>query len=191
MRAPCAVDAVTARARTSSHLKWLLNEWAALTGAMQSLHAREARAGEELRTVRRERQFCEERLAALERVVGLLTQGAVLCAPATVNATQGAYGERGALRRFLLDSLEASAPEPLNTFALTRLVIGHFGLPVATSRERKAFADNKLRPALRRLRAQGLVEPVERRPVAGAGRAGWWRRTAPQGTLEALMAGGG
>jgi hypothetical protein len=188
MCAPCAVDAVTARARTSSHLKWLINERAALAGALQSLHAREARAHEELRTVRRERQFCEERLAALERVLGLLTQGAALCAPVTVNATQGTYGERGALRRFLLDSLEASAPEPLDTFALTKLVIGHFGLPVTTGRARKAFADNKLRPALRRLRAQGLIEPVERRSVAGAGRVGWWRRTPPQATLGALVA---
>lgn len=177
---------MSVRTRTSSHLKWLINERAALAGAVQSLNAREARADQELRTVRRERKLCEDRLAALERVVGLLTEGAVLCAPVTVNATQGTYGERGSLRRFLLDSLEASAPEPLDTLTLTSLVVHHFGLPVGTNRERKAFADNKLRPALRRLRAQGLIEPVEQRRKTRW--VGWWRRTSPRTTLDVLMA---
>ncbi len=180
---------MTARTRTSPHLKWLLNERAALAGALQSLYAREARAHEGLRTVLRERKLCEERLAALERVISLQTEGAILCPLATVNATQGTYGERGALRRFLLDSLEASAPEPLDTLTLTSLVVHHFGLPVGTNRERRAFADNKLRPALRRLRAQGLIEPVEKRPAPRC--VGWWRRTPPRATLGALMSGGG
>ena len=56
----------------------------------------------------------------------------------------------------------------------------------ATARERERFIANSVRPALRRLQAKGLVEPLgTMRPGAGAR---WWRMKSTGLTLQELAA---
>jgi len=174
--------------RTPAHLKWLLNERAAVAGALRGLAVREAELQALLGAVAREREARERELAALTRAVAYFERE---CARrplgvAPVRAHQGRYGERGGLGEFLLGALRASAPQALDTVVLTERIVERFGVAFATARERERFIANSVRPALRRLQAKGLVEPLGRvRPDAGAG---WWRMTSTELTLQELAA---
>ncbi len=172
------------RTRTPAHLKWLLNERAAVAGALRGLAVREAELQALLGAVAREREMRERELAALTRAVAYFEHE---CAPrqlgvAPVRAHQGRYGERGGLGEFLLEALRASAPQALDTVVLTERIVERFGVAFATARERERFIANSVRPALRRLQAKGLVEPLGR---VRAG-AGWWQVSRRPMTLRAL-----
>jgi hypothetical protein len=109
-----------------------------------------------------------------------------LTSVAPVRARQGRYGERGGLGEFLLGLLQASAPQALDTVTLTERVVERFGVAFAMARERERFIANSVRPALRRLQAKGLVEPLGTTgPRAGAR---WWRMKAGELTLQELAA---
>jgi hypothetical protein len=100
-----------------------------------------------------------------------------------VNAWKGRYGERGALRRFLLETLTLHAPRALDTLMLFELAVGRFGLRLETGAERKRYCDNTLRPALRKLQQEGLVEAMTTRRTGRS--IGEWRKT-PETTLRGL-----
>ncbi len=174
---------MTARTRVSPHLKWLLNERAALRGEVDALFAREARTRAELAAIAEERRIRESRLAAIERVLaGALGSQA---GPTVVNAWTGRYGERGALQTFLLQTLTEHAPHALDTLMLFGLVVNRFELRLETAAERKRYCDNTLRPALRKLQSVGLVEAL---PTRRTGRSvGQWRRTPEARSLAALL----
>lgn len=163
---------MTARTRISPHLKWLLNERAALRGEVETLVTREAHIRAELAAVLEKRRSREGRLAAVERVL-VGADSNVVC-PEVVNAWKGRYGERGALQAFLLQTLTEHAPHALDTLMLLELVVNRFGLELVTGAERKRFCDNTLRPALRQLQAQGLVESMRTRRTGRS--IGEWRR---------------
>lgn len=176
------------RTRTPTHLKWLLNERAAVAGALRGLAAREAELQGLLDTVARERERRERELLALTRAVAYFERER---APrplgvTPVRAHQGRYGERGGLGELLLGALRASAPQALDTVVLTERIVERFGVVFATARGRERFIANSVRPALRRLQAKGLVEPLGR-VRAGAG-AGWWRMASAELTLQELAA---
>jgi len=175
------------RTRTPAHLKWLLNERAAVAGALRGLAVREAELQALLGAVAREREMRERELAALTRAVAYFERER---APrplgvAPVRAHQGRYGERGGLGEFLLGALRASAPQALDTVVLTERIVERFGVAFATARERERFIANSVRPALRRLQAKGLVETLGRvRPDGGAGQ---WRTVRRPMTLRMLV----
>ncbi len=176
------------RTRTPAHLKWLLNERAAVAGALRSLAVREAELQGLLGAIAREREIRERELAALTHAVAYFERERAARPPgvAPVRAHQGRYGERGGLGEFLLGLLRASAPQALDTVALTERIVERFGVAFAMARERERFIANSVRPALRRLQAKGLVEPLGTTgPRAGAR---WWRMKAGELTLQELAA---
>jgi len=177
------------RTRTPAHLKWLLNERAAVAGALRSLAVREAELLGILGAVAREREARERELAALTHAVAYFERerSARSLVTAPVRAHQGRYGERGGLGEFLLGLLQTSAPQALDTVTLTERIVERFGVAFATARERERFIANSVRPALRRLHAKGLVEPLGvGRPGAGARQ---WRVTQRPMTLGGLGRG--
>jgi len=174
---------MTERTRASPHMKWLLNEQAALRGEVGALVAREARTRAELEVIVEERRIRESRLAAIERV--LAGAGGRQAGPGVVNAWKGRYGERGALRAFVLETLTVHAPNVLDTLMLFELAVNRFDLRLETAAERKRYCDNTLRPALRKLQEEGLVEAL---PTRRTGRSvGEWRRTPEARSLAALL----
>jgi hypothetical protein len=177
------------RTRTPAHLKWLLNERAAVAGALRSLAVREAELQGLLGAIARQREIRERELAALTHALAYFERkcAARPLGTAPVRAHQGRYGERGGLGEFLLGMLQASAPQALDTVTLTERIVERFGVAFATARERERFIANSVRPALRRLQAKGLVEPL------GAVRpgAGQWRVTHWPMTLGSLGHGAG
>lgn len=174
---------MTARTRASPHLKWLLNERAALRGEVDALFARQERTRAELAAIAEERCIRESRLAAIERI--LAAAGSNVACPDVVSAWKGRYGERGALQAFLLQTLTEHAPHALDTLMLLELVVDRFGLELVTAAERKRYCDNTLRPALRKLQSGGLVEAL---PARRTGRSvGQWRRTPEAHSLAALL----
>lgn len=174
---------MTERTRASPHMKWLLNERAALRGEVDALVAREARTRVELEVIAEERRIRESRLAAIERV--LAGAGGSQTGPRVVRAWKGRYGERGALQAFLLQTLTEHAPHALDTLLLFELAVNRFELRLVTAAERKRYCDNTLRPALRKLRSEGVVEALL---IRRTGRSvGQWRRTAADTSLAGLF----
>lgn len=176
------------RTRTPAHLKWLLNERAAVAGALRSLAVREVELLGLLGAVASEREARERELAALTHALAYFERERAARPPgvAPVRAHQGRYGERGGLGEFLLGLLRASAPQALDTVTLTERIVEQFGVAFATARERERFIANSVRPALRRLQVKGLVEPLgTMRPGAGAR---WWRMKSTGLTLQELAA---
>jgi hypothetical protein len=173
---------MTARTRVSPHLKWLLNERAALRGEVDALFAREERTRAELAAIAAERRIRESRLAAIERILAG-AESNVAC-PNVVCAWKGRYGERGALQAFLLQTLTDHAPHALDTLMLLELVVNRFELRMETAAERKRYCDNTLRPTLRKLQSEGLVEALRTRRTGRSVRE--WRRIVPEISLSEL-----
>ena len=67
-------------------------------------------------------------LQALDRTIGVYDLRIEASAIRPVNGWQGAYGERGALKSFLIGCLRAAAPQALRTPELEQRAIGHFSL---------------------------------------------------------------
>lgn len=174
---------MTTRTRASPHLKWLLNERAALKGELEALVAHEARVRSELAAVDEKRRIRESRLAAIERILAAADSN-VAC-PDAVSAWKGRYGQRGALQAFLLQTLTEHAPHALDTLMLLELIVNRFGLELVTAAQRKRYCDNTLRPALRKLQSEGLVEALSTRRTGRS--VGQWRRTPEACSLAALL----
>lgn len=186
------------RTRTPSDLKWLLNERAALAGQAKAL------AGKlkllRSKVVRLERQLAEARASepelsakqaeaaaridALDRAMALAYEAVNPSAAGCVNAWAGRYGERGALREFVMEHLRSVAPEAVPLAALHKLVIAKFALELRTPRERASLRRTLSTLLHRLLNRDGLVEAVER--WQGKQLHPLWRWKQPPSSLDGL-----
>lgn len=121
-------------------------------------------------------------ISALDTSMNLIHSGVDPAAAGCVNAWQGKYGQRGALKAFLLQELK-QAPEPLTMTEIVNLVIRHFKLTVVLKEDRR-----RLRQTLKRkcheFRDGGLIEGLHD-PLKSS--SGIWRWKQPM-TLAALAA---
>ena len=169
------------RTRTSSEVKWVVNELAAVTGELMCIDA----------TI----SELSARRARLEGVRDSLTQvGAVMGLEqlqrfAPVIRAHRAYGGRGFLVDWLRGILQAAVPHWVDTLTLVALAEQQFGLEFTTYAQRDTYRKNTLSRALRKLLAQGLVERhhfPESTSLPGLWR---WKRQFP--ALEQLLAAAG
>lgn len=163
------------RTRTPSDLKWLLNERAALRGAVEvasNRHATLAKRAARLETLLAEvrlelTQVAEEsaalttRIKALDAAIGAMHAGVAPDAAGSVRAWAGNYGQRGALTDFIREYLHAVQPRAVYCSEIKREAITRFELHLRTPQER-ALMGNKVRNALLRLRdLHGVAQSTE------------------------------
>jgi hypothetical protein len=167
------------RTRTSSEVKWVANELAALAGELERLDEQIA-------------LMTEKRLQLLHVRGSLETVGTALGAPAlcaavgTVRAHR-AYGGRGYLVDWLKRALQAAGADGTDTISLSRQAEEQLGLSLPTEKDRQRFRDNSLVRALRKLAKKGLVERLPGRHT-GPGRGGAWRWKPAAAGAELLAA---
>ena len=127
---------------TPSALKWLAEKRARLAGELQSaeqmsdsLQADVAAIQQELATAERllaacrlKRDRLQTEVASLDQVVQLYDKDIQPALIAPINAWQGTYGKRGALRQFLVETLKSLSPVFVSTKELEILTISHFSL---------------------------------------------------------------
>lgn len=180
------------RTKTPPALKWLLNERAALEGALlrtqsavgtlqkrvQALQAALGRHEESARA-------CQAGIAALDVSISLLHPEIGEGRPAPVNAWQGKYGARGGLQAFLLERAREAAPAPVTSSKAAEQLAAQLGLDIGSSALRQRLL-HSVREAFRQLAKQGLVEraPTQRH----ATEPGRWRlkQSSPLDQLRAL-----
>lgn len=152
------------RTKTPPALKWLLNERAALEGALlrtqtavgtlqkrvQVLQAALGRHEESARA-------CQAGIAALDVSISLLHPEIGEDRPAPVNAWQGKYGARGGLQTFLLERAREAAPAPVTSSKAAEHLAAQLGLDIGSSALRQRLL-HSVREAFRQLAKQGLVE---------------------------------
>ena len=78
-----------------------------------------------------------------------------------IAAWKGKYGKRGALRKFVLETLKSYAPAFIPTTKLSELATIEFSLVFENSAARKKWNDNSFRSALKSLSIDGRVERSE------------------------------
>ena len=76
-------------------------------------------------------------------------------------AWKGRYGKRGALNKFVLETLKSYAPAFVPTTKLAELAMIEFSLVFENSAARRHWYDNSFRGALRKMLMRGLVEQSE------------------------------
>jgi hypothetical protein len=80
---------------------------------------------------------------------------------APINGWRGRYGQRGALREFLIKTLRELGHASVSTTELALLAIVEFALHFDTKHDRKRWYDNSFRRQLKNLRGEGFVESLE------------------------------
>lgn len=183
-----------------SALKWLAEKRARIAGELKSAlqlseHLLEdvEEANEALETAKRLLEAARqkevralEELAALDQVVVMYDQGIDPSLIEPIKAWEGTYGKRGALRQFLIDTLQAAAPRYLSTKELEYATISNFSLVFEHPNERTHWYGGSFRNTIKVLASQGLIErknnQVSHSPVVG-----YWRWKQEQTkTLAAL-----
>lgn len=167
------------RTRTPPELKWLLVERATVVGDIARLDARQALLAAELAD-----RWAT--LRALDTTIRLTEYPVAPNAAGVVRRFAREYGQRGALKEFIVSTLRDRALGGMGTRALAQDASVHFGLNFATKAEFSIFQKNSVRPQVARLREQGLVELVN---VDGKPHnAGLWRLKKALPTLAELTA---
>lgn len=179
-------DPTLRRTHTPPDLKWLLNERAMLTGSMYALRNRISREEREIarlqallerqqQTVtaaRAELASAEGARTGLDKSLALLYPQVSPSAGGVVYAWAGRYGEWGALTRFVLSLVQATAPEPVTCAELASLVIKEFGLNCPSSYTRN-LQRYRVRTVLRKAALRGLVVRLPSTSHRDAGRWVW------------------
>lgn len=133
--------------RTPPALKWLLNERAAIAGALarnakslprlrsESERAAKtlARAKHQLGVIARQDVEYAQQLAAMDTTIALVDTTVNPAVAGTVAAWAGRYGRRGELARYLRDALRSASPHLIPTAALVDMVDVHFSLDPSVS----------------------------------------------------------
>jgi hypothetical protein len=182
------------RTRTPPDLKWLLNEYAALTGSLERVVLRTSWLEDAVRDTEMKLAAQRQLLAVLqatrcdlrqrlEGIGGALSLAYPDVAPqsAGVVYSLGKFGPRGAFQEFVIRALQQAAPGKLTTPALLSMLQQRFGYDFESREDRQNVKDS-LKACLRRLRDQhGVVEssPNRRDP-------GWRWKSAP--TMDELRA---
>lgn len=166
-------NALTRRTRTPPDLKWLLNERAALAGAVETAVARQALLAVHLQQAERQRFKLTAALAgtesalahnratvaALDVTIRLAYAHVEPTAGGVVNALAGKYGKRGALTQFISQTLKDASPAPVDTKQLINHVALHFqlSLPLLLPSSRTSLRTS-IKTVLYRLAHANLVE---------------------------------
>lgn len=170
------------RTRTPPDLKWLLNERAALAGEVDKAAVRLAGVNEKtLQAEQRQthlqglsfevHRYLTDKmasLAALDATIQIAYSEVNPSAAGVVHAWAGRYGRRGALKAFVIQSLEQVAPAPLTTTLLLCQVIRNFGLITEAGNERRRLRTT-VTHYLRGLVRQGQVEAIHNGTQSGTG----------------------
>jgi hypothetical protein len=167
------------RQRTPSGLKWVANELAAIAGELE-------RIDEQMTGLAARRARLEDQRASLNQVSALMGAPELQAIMPAVRV-HTAYGGRGFLVDWVRGVLQAMAPRPLDTRALVLLAEEQFGLELPTQEARDQYRKNSLGRALRKLRAEDLVERLhDSESTSGPGL--WrWKTQLPE--LRALLTG--
>lgn len=138
---------------TPSALKWLAEKRARVAGDLEQalfLAVELTQHADKLR----------DDLAALDRTVRIYDSKIDPETIEPIYAWKGHYGQRGALRGFVLTFLKGHAPEAISSGNIEAMVHAQFGLTFATPLERRRWYDNSFRGVLKKLVTDGLVERV-------------------------------
>jgi hypothetical protein len=200
---PLAGAVSAPRTRTPADLKWLLNERAAVAGAIETSLGRKVQIENHL--ARAQQQVAElvqalagasgtlatkqVSLAALDRTIALAYASVAPWAGGVIKAWAGKYGQRGGLQEFVVQALKGVAPQPITTLILMSHAANHFGLTLATPQDRKKFR-NSVRSILRGLQAKGIVEALHKQKGKVSGAWCWAGDRVPSmADLAAIQAG--
>jgi hypothetical protein len=180
-------DSINGRTRTPSDLKWLLNERAAVAGALEKATARGRRLTERLARLQESVEAMnkiaqdafnakvhhQRALDALDVTLGLAYSQVRPDAAGVVTAWEGKYGKRGELAKFVKQTLQSAAPNAVNVRELIDLAIQSFKLLILTPDDRRTVTW-AIANATRVLKRKGLIEP-ELPQIPGAPGAWRWR----------------
>lgn len=161
-----------ARTRTPPDVKWLLNERAALAGAVSKAVARqqalcakrerlEAQLEGALKLLERSRTAQSRAQASIDAIdvtLGLAHPCVRPTYAGEVSAWAGKYGLRGGLGEFIEQALQATAPAPVTATVLINLASTQFGVTIPLPKARRAFRKS-VSSALTSLLKRGLIEP--------------------------------
>lgn len=150
---------------TPSALKWLAEKRARTAGDL-------LKHEQLLVDVQRQVEELRRDLAALDHSIALCDQVLATAGIDAINGWAGTYGRRGALQAFVVETLEACAPESMSTDELAARTEAHFGLVFATRQLRARWLQNSLRAALHTLVRRGTLEAVHSPEERSMGR---WR----------------
>jgi hypothetical protein len=165
--------------RTPPEVKWLLVERATLAGDIEQLARRRLMLDAEM-------EMLSSRVQALDTSIRLLDARVRAAAAGTIFRHCQQYGERGALRTFIMQTvLDTEHGLPLR--AIAGLAAAHFRIEFLSKVELTRYRQNSIRPQLQRLREEGLVE---NHPGAGPEGMLWrWKRGLPTLADLARLAG--
>lgn len=177
--------------RAPSDLKFLLNERAAIAGALESAErnrkvleagirrdeARLAARRAQMGAMRQASLLHARELGAIDLVLGTTHPNVDANCVGSVNGWSTPIRRRGALKALVFRLLQAAAPDSVPTLALVGPAAAAFGWPLTTPEERDAAA-RIVRRVLQKARDAGLVMPVHGRARGVTGR--WvWRSSTP------------
>ncbi|MGB9109849.1 MAG: hypothetical protein WCC39_14300 [Telluria sp.] len=138
--------------RTPPEIKWLLVERATLAGDIEQLARRRALLDAEMEALR-------SRAQALDTSIRLLDARVNAAAAGQVFRHCQQYGERGALKAFIVRAI-CESKSGLSGRAIARLAAAHFGIEFLTNGELARYCANTIRPQLRQLREEGMVKTI-------------------------------
>ena len=158
--------------KISSALKWLAEKRARIAGELLSCTQTRAHLESDLAELRSRLTFTEQalsnagvrqerltkELASFDQVVQSYDDRINPADIPPINAWQGRYGKRGALREFLIETLQSRAPAYISTNELELLTIVHFSMVFEHPSDRKKWYDSSFRNPLKLLASQGLIE---------------------------------
>ena len=185
----------TTQVRTPSDVKWLLNERAALAGENERAVAKQGALQDKVEKLERQlSKAIQQRdsagiaasrarasMGALDATMALVNSKVEPTYAGVVDAWAGKYGTRGALGKFVEDTLRQAAPAPVTTTVLIDLASRLFGLAFTLPADRRSFRKS-VSSALTALLKRGRIEPLHSRE---GGSHGLWRwKEMP--SLEAL-----
>ena len=175
--------------RTPPHIKWLLNERAALAGeleriqsAIPQLESRQAKLIKQLQKCtqhlesRRQRQpEAAARIEALERTILMFDDRVAPTAGGVIHAWADRYGKRGAQIDFVVSCLKQAGSGTLSTTELTNRAVAKFGLIFEFPIDRRSFGQ-RIASICRNLRNEGRIEQIKGLRKSDMGSWRWGKR---------------
>lgn len=182
--------------RTPPDVKWLLNERAALAGEHDRAVAKQGALQDKVEKLERQlAKAIQQRdsagvaasrarasMDALDTTMALVNSQVEPTYAGVVAAWAGKYGTRGALGKFVEDTLRQAAPAPITTTVLIDLASRQFGLAFTLPADRRSFRKS-VSSALTALLTRDRIEPLHSRE---GGSHGLWRWKDAMPGLEAL-----
>ena len=185
--------------KVPSALKWLAEKRARLAGELLSceqtidhlessipeLRNRLAFSEQALINAGKRKQRLVKELTAFDQVVQVYDAGITPADIEPINAWQGRYGKRGALREFLIETLQSRAPAYVLTNELELLTIVNFSLAFDHPADRKKWYDGSFRNTLKVLACQNLIERSHPADTYTQDIGSWrWKQEKPKTLAE-------